>query len=175
MAPFLAFVRAVTSDTKGSFLMARISRAVASREKILGSNSFRLTPRDYFAVRTLSSERMVLNQHSFRLIPRDHFAAPRAFSSGHMKDEEIRSRLNTFQDLFVEARLCIEDCADAADTVYFDEEAKSAADAVDEALSFYEDLLEDLHESQRNDIRRSNGLKVEQLKGELKLAAEGGH
>jgi len=172
MAPYLAFVRAVTSEMKGYFLVTRISRAVASSEKVLGSKSFRLTPP---AVRTLSSERMVLNQHFFRLIPRDHFAATRAFSSGHMKDEEIRSRLNTFQDLFVEARLCIEDCTDAADTVYFDEEAKSAADAVDEALSFYQDLLEDLHESQRNDIRRSNGLKVEQLKGELKLAAEGGH
>jgi len=92
-----------------------------------------------------------------------------------MSEDDLRSRLNEFQDLFAEARLCIQDCGDAVETVYFDEEVADAKNAVQEAIAYYEDLLEDLHDSQRNSLRRSNGLKVEQLKGELSLIMNGGH
>ena len=87
----------------------------------------------------------------------------------------MRQRLQVFQDLFVEARLCIEDCEDSADSTYFDDDAEAAQTAVDEAVNNFEELLEELDDERRGSVRRGNGLKVEQLKGELQLVLDGGH
>mmetsp|Transcript_28541 Transcript_28541/g.51693 ORF Transcript_28541/g.51693 Transcript_28541/m.51693 type:complete len:128 (+) Transcript_28541:73-456(+) len=93
-----------------------------------------------------------------------------------MSDKDLNKRLDAFQDLFVEARLSIEDCTDAAETTYFDEEAKTAKEAVEEAVQSFEKLISDLEdEEQKNRVLRGNGLKVEQLKGELQMALNGGH
>jgi hypothetical protein len=95
-----------------------------------------------------------------------------------MPEQELNKRLGAFQDLFVEARLSIEDCADAADTTYFDEEAEAAKEAVDAAVAEFNGILKDLDEhdlDQKNRVLRGNGLKVEQLKGELQMAMNGGH
>lgn len=77
--------------------------------------------------------------------------------------------------MFVEARLSIEDCADSADTTYFDEEADCAKEAVEEAVQCFEALLGELDEDTKGRVVRQNGLKVEQLKGELELVLKGGH
>ena len=93
-----------------------------------------------------------------------------------MPDEELKKRLDVFQDLFVEARLSIEDCNDAAETTYFDEEADAAKEAVDEAVQEFQKLINDIEDAdQKNRVLRGNGLKVEQLKGELQMALNGGH
>ena len=93
-----------------------------------------------------------------------------------MPEDEIKQRLEEFQELFIEARYCIEDTVDAADSTYFDEEAQSAQEAVDKAVTAFELLIEDIQDvDQKNGILRSNGLKVEQLKGELQMALNGGH
>jgi hypothetical protein len=95
-----------------------------------------------------------------------------------MPEQELNKRLAVFQDLFVEARLSIEDCADAADTTYFDEDAEAAKEAVDLAVDEFNGILKDLDEhdlDQKNRVLRGNGLKVEQLKGELQMAMNGGH
>ena len=52
-----------------------------------------------------------------------------------MPDDELRRRLDVFQELFVEARMCIEDAVDSAESTYFDEEAESAKSAVEEAVT----------------------------------------
>ena len=49
-----------------------------------------------------------------------------------MSDDNLRRRLDDFQDLFVEARMCIEDAVESQETTYFDEEAEAAKEAVDE-------------------------------------------
>ena len=93
-----------------------------------------------------------------------------------MPEDEIKQRIEEFQELFVEARYCIEDANDAADSTYFDEEAQSAKEAVDKAVTAFDCLIEDIKDvDQKNGILRSNGLKVEQLKGELQMALNGGH
>merc|ERR1712216_764883 len=99
----------------------------------------------------------------------------RCLSSTAMGDEELRQRLDVFQDLFTEARMCIEDCQDAAETTYFDEEAETAREAVQAAIDNFEELLGDLDARQKQSVMQGNGLKVEQLKGELELALNGGH
>eukprot|EP00579_Thalassiosira_antarctica_P000814 CAMPEP_0201868366 /NCGR_PEP_ID=MMETSP0902-20130614/2281_1 /ASSEMBLY_ACC=CAM_ASM_000551 /TAXON_ID=420261 /ORGANISM="Thalassiosira antarctica, Strain CCMP982" /LENGTH=93 /DNA_ID=CAMNT_0048393701 /DNA_START=347 /DNA_END=628 /DNA_ORIENTATION=- len=93
-----------------------------------------------------------------------------------MPDSELNKRLDTFQDLFVEARLCIEDVVDSAETTYFDEDAEVATKAVNAAIDEFQAIIKDVEDvDQKNGILRGNGLKVEQLKGELKMAIEGGH
>merc|ERR1740139_1869418 len=93
-----------------------------------------------------------------------------------MDEKELRDRLEIWQDLFVEARMCIEDARDSADTTYFDEEAEVAKESVDEAIAVFDGLVADLHDiQQKNSVLRSNGLKAEQLKGELQMVLTGGH
>jgi hypothetical protein len=98
------------------------------------------------------------------------------FFSTTMPDDQLNKRLNTFQDLFVEARLCLEDVADAAETTYFDEDAETAKEAVAAAVDEFNSIINDIEDAdQKNRVLRSNGLKVEQLKGELEMAIKGGH
>jgi hypothetical protein len=97
-------------------------------------------------------------------------------SSSSLTETEIRKRLDEFQDLFVEARLCIEDVTESEGTKYFDEDAKAAQESVQEALDAFEQLVADIEDpNEKNRVLRGNGLKVEQLKGELDLALKGGH
>uniref|UniRef100_A0A7S2EME2 Uncharacterized protein n=1 Tax=Trieres chinensis TaxID=1514140 RepID=A0A7S2EME2_TRICV len=97
-----------------------------------------------------------------------------------VSEDELRRRLDAFQDLLAEARQCIEDCADSAETSDFDQEAVAARDAVEEACSVYADILEDLEGAEKTAkrypygvvkkselVRRLQGLKIDKLKGEL--------
>jgi hypothetical protein len=100
--------------------------------------------------------------------------AGRFFST--MPDDELNKRVQTFQDLFVEARMCLEDVADSAETTYFDEDAEAATEAVAAAVDEFNSIINDIEDvDQKNRVLRSNGLKVEQLKGELHMAIKGGH
>lgn len=93
-----------------------------------------------------------------------------------MAEDELNKRLDKFQDLFVEARDSIEDVVDSSGSTYFDDDAKVAEESVDVAVQEFQKLLEDLKDvDQKNRVLRSNGLKVEQLKGELEMALKGGH
>ncbi|GMI23333.1 hypothetical protein TeGR_g6156 [Tetraparma gracilis] len=101
--------------------------------------------------------------------------AARCFSS-KMDELALKKRLEEFQDLFVEARLCIEDVVDSQETTYFDEDAEAAQEAVDAAVGAFQAIVGDIEDKdQKNSVLRGNGLKVEQLKGELKMALDGGH
>ena len=72
--------------------------------------------------------------------------------------------------------MCIEDAVDSAESTYFDEEAESAKSAVEEAVTAFDKLIDEIDDAdQKNGVLRSNGLKVEQLKGELQMAMNGGH
>lgn len=89
---------------------------------------------------------------------------------------EIQKRLNEFQDLFVEARMCIDDLKDSVETVYYDEDAEEAKEATDAAIEYFEKLCSEITDlEEKNKVLRGNGLKVEQLKGELELTLNGGH
>ena len=86
--------------------------------------------------------------------------------------------------LFADARDEIESALESKGTTYFDEDAKLAKEATKECLDKYEELLrrcggggdeknaQSGDESERDKIRRSMGLKIEQLKAEAKLIDE---
>lgn len=97
-------------------------------------------------------------------------------SSDSLCPKQIQVRLNEFQELFVEARMCIDDVKDSVGTVYYEDDADDARDAVDAAIQHFEALVAEITDiDEKNKVLRSNGLKVEQLKGELELTLNGGH
>lgn len=77
-----------------------------------------------------------------------------------MKIDEINIK-------FAEAREEIEAAMDSKETVYFNEEAECAKNAVKEVLDLLHKLLEKLTDEEKAAIMRSMGLKMEQLKAEL--------
>lgn len=75
--------------------------------------------------------------------------------------------VDTINLKFAEAREEIEMALESKDTVYFNEEAECARDAVNEVLGLFEKLLAKLPEKEKGALQRSMGLKIEQLKAEV--------
>jgi len=106
---------------------------------------------------------------SFSSVQSTHFAIrhnPRSFSSGSGELDHTKE-VDTINLKFAEAREEIEMALESKDTVYFNEEAECARDAVNEVLGMFEGLLAKLPEKERGALQRSMGLKIEQLKAEL--------
>lgn len=93
-------------------------------------------------------------------------AQRRAFSTDYGKDVDEVNRK------FAEAREEIEAAMDSKETVYFNEEAACARDAAGEALGAFDALLARVPPADADALRRSMGLKMEQLKAELKQLEE---
>lgn len=93
---------------------------------------------------------------------------PRQYSSS-VDTSKVVDEINL---KFAEARDEIETALESKETVYFNEEAECARDAVKEVLDMYEGLLAKLSEKERGVIQRSMGLKIEQLKAELQQLNE---
>ncbi|KAI4366923.1 hypothetical protein MLD38_022724 [Melastoma candidum] len=81
---------------------------------------------------------------------------------------EVEREIDMINVKFGEAREEIETAMDSKETVYFNEEAECAREAVREVLERFEGVLGKLKEGEREALRRSMGLKMEQLKAELK-------
>eukprot|EP00903_Cladosiphon_okamuranus_P011956 g11229.t1 len=84
-----------------------------------------------------------------------------------LTDEELRRKMEEFNDMFVTAREELEYAEESKDTTYFDEDAAGAKEAVEGAVALFEEILDSVEEDKRTDIMRSSGLRVEQLKAEL--------
>jgi len=102
-----------------------------------------------------------------------HFCCILLFYKHAPKNEKV---------LLQEARQCIEDCADSAESDDFDEEAVTAMEAVEEACSSFGEIIDDLEGAEklsdpypfgvvkRSDfVRLSQGMKVQKLKEELAM------
>ncbi|OLQ14488.1 hypothetical protein AK812_SmicGene1426 [Symbiodinium microadriaticum] len=88
-------------------------------------------------------------------------------------DDVLQKRLQSFQDLFAEARLCLDDARESEGTTYFKDDIKEAEEAVDNATKAYEDLLSELDEGRKREFEDANSLKVKSLKEEYaQLLAE---
>jgi hypothetical protein len=91
-------------------------------------------------------------------------------------DPNLRKRMDHLAHLFVEARDEIEMADESKGTTYFNAEAEEAITAVEAALAEYNSILTSLKDPERGEFQRGNGLKMEQLKGEVdSLLAEDDH
>ncbi|CAA6666229.1 unnamed protein product [Spirodela intermedia] len=91
----------------------------------------------------------------------------RGFSAGASVEEDYSQEVDEINLKFAEAREEIDAALESKDTVYFNEEADCAREAVKEVLDLFDGLLAKLPEKNRGVLRRSMGLKMEQLKAEL--------
>mmetsp|Transcript_7211 Transcript_7211/g.14441 ORF Transcript_7211/g.14441 Transcript_7211/m.14441 type:complete len:158 (+) Transcript_7211:103-576(+) len=113
-------------------------------------------------VQLLQRQNVCLTQNA---IMANRVTVARAFSD--LSNPEIRSKALDFQDNFVEARMCLEDTQDSFGTVYFEDDLEEAQEAVKVAVESFEDVIALMDENAAGAFRRENGMKVEQLKGEL--------
>ncbi|XP_062097951.1 embryogenesis-like protein [Humulus lupulus] len=91
----------------------------------------------------------------------------RKYSGGSGGELDQNKEVDTINLKFAEAREEIEMAMESKETVYFNEEAECARAAVKEVLDLFEGLLAKVSESEKAALRRSMGLKIEQLKAEL--------
>ncbi|KAJ0025439.1 hypothetical protein Pint_07864 [Pistacia integerrima] len=103
---------------------------------------------------------------------KSHFARPKGSPRSYYSTEsgaelDYNKEVDMINLKFAEAREEIEMAMDSKETVYFNEEAECARDAVKEVLDRFEGLLGKLKESEKEALQRSMGLKIEQLKAEL--------
>eukprot|EP00892_Ulva_mutabilis_P008101 jgi/Ulvmu1/5663/UM024_0010.1 len=120
----------------------------------------------------LACEQEVLNQgpvcgvgfQQTRSISRISFHSAVASASQLDKDKEV----DEINRLFGEAREELEGAREDQGTRYFNESATMAKEAVDETLCKWSALLEQVPEAEKQSLNRSMGLKMEQLKAEVK-------
>jgi hypothetical protein len=99
-----------------------------------------------------------------------------------ISDDEMKRRLDTFQDLYVVARDCMEDLVQAQGNDETDDEDDDendeffqrvafVQDSVEAAVKEFNNLLNDLNDNdeQKNRIMRGHGFKVKQLELELAM------
>ncbi|KAJ6793267.1 Uncharacterized protein M6B38_111865 [Iris pallida] len=89
----------------------------------------------------------------------------RSFSGGG--GEDPAREIDEINLKFAEAREEIESALESKETVYFDEEAECARDAVRAVLDRFDGLLARLPDKDKAALQRSMGLKIQQLKAEL--------
>ncbi|MED6193292.1 hypothetical protein PIB30_017873 [Stylosanthes scabra] len=109
---------------------------------------------------------------SFRTIASMVSQNPRSYSSGSCSDLDHNKEVDAINLKFAEAREEIEMALESKETVYFDEEAECARAAVKEVIGMFDGLLARLSEKEKGALQRSMGLKIEQLKAELKQLDE---
>lgn len=141
-------------------MLRQIARALISKTLIPN-----LLPKPLNFPADLSIPRQNAIRSSTSTITRFSFSTDSAKFDQNKEIDEINLK-------FAEAREEIESAMDSKETVYFNEEAECAREAVGVVLSKFDALLEKLDEKERMGVRRSMGLKIEQLKAELKQLEE---
>jgi len=88
--------------------------------------------------------------------------------------DATRKQVDSINDKFAEARDEIGMAMEVAGTTYFNEEAEEARKVAQDVLDRFDALQASLPDKERGELSRSMGLKMEQLKAELKLLRDAG-
>ncbi|KAI3939720.1 hypothetical protein MKW92_013583 [Papaver armeniacum] len=102
----------------------------------------------------------------FSSIPRTHFRNNERKFSGEPSFDQNKE-IDEINLKFADAREEIELALESKETVYFNEEAETARDAVQVVLDKFDALMAKLDDKEKGALQRSMGLKMEQLKAEL--------
>ncbi|KAL5776541.1 hypothetical protein ACOSP7_009467 [Xanthoceras sorbifolium] len=129
------------------------------------TNSLSPLPTRQLASNSVPFTKLSSTQHQKVLFSTESGTGSGAVSDYNKEVDEINLK-------FAEAREEIEMAMDAKETVYFNEESDCARAAVKEVLDMFEELLGKLKDSQKEALQRSMGLKIEQLKAELRQLDE---
>jgi hypothetical protein len=88
--------------------------------------------------------------------------------------DATRKKIDSINDKFAEAREEIGMAMEVAGTTYFNEEAEEARKVAQDVLDRFDALQASLPDKERGELSRSMGLKMEQLKAELKMLRDAG-
>mmetsp|Transcript_2843 Transcript_2843/g.11204 ORF Transcript_2843/g.11204 Transcript_2843/m.11204 type:complete len:189 (-) Transcript_2843:146-712(-) len=105
--------------------------------------------------------------NAFHKIHGRGFASSAAARAG-LSPAETKKRMDEINDNFAEAREEIEAAMEAVGTTYFNEEAEYAKEVTEKTLGMYYELCEEMDPEERAATQRAMGMKMEQLKAELK-------
>ncbi|KAK3230234.1 hypothetical protein Dsin_002115 [Dipteronia sinensis] len=160
-----------------------LKRSQISLLKSLSRHHFQSSPKPIYSFPTslpahqLAPNSFPITKLSFQLGQASYFQQQKTlFSTGSRTESGALSDYNKEVDMinlkFAEAREEIEMAMESKETVYFNEEAECARAAVKEVLDLFGELLRKLKESEKEALQRSMGLKIEQLKAELRQLEE---
>jgi len=138
-------------------------RALAAAAAVATSSSVPLATRIIIAPAAAAATTTTL--------AREGATARRAFSSSASSHSaSTKSRVDALNDMFVEAREEIESAQESVGSTYFNDDYDIAKACVDDVVRAWEELLASMSdENDKAAMRRSMGLKIEQLKGEFAL------
>jgi len=98
------------------------------------------------------------------------YSQHRAFHSSQrtlaLSQEEVKKGIDSLTDQFMEARELLEDARESLGTTYFSEDMQDAQTAVKDTLAEYAQLLSQLSDKQKEEVVRTIGLKMEELKAQ---------
>ncbi|GFO38741.1 hypothetical protein PoB_006524600 [Plakobranchus ocellatus] len=88
---------------------------------------------------------------------------------------DLKRAMDDLTEQFMEARELIDDARESMETVYFSEDMAEAQEAVKATLDQYRKLLEQLSEDQRQEVLRTIGLRMEELKAQEQAITDSLH
>lgn len=77
--------------------------------------------------------------------------------------------MEDISEKFKEAMELMEDARGSVGTVYFSDDMSDAENAIEEVLSDYENLMQQMNEEQKKSVVRTIGLKIEELKAQIQM------
>ncbi|XP_069123477.1 uncharacterized protein [Argopecten irradians] len=106
-----------------------------------------------------------------RTVPSSHhvYGRPICLTSIHyssVRDEDVKKMMDVLTDKFTDARELMQDARDSQGTVYFSDDMAEAQEAVNDTLEEYSSLLSKLDDTQKQNVVRTIGLRMEELKAQ---------
>lgn len=93
-------------------------------------------------------------------------------SASGITEKELKKEMDDLTDQFMETRELLADAMEAKGTVYFNDDLEEAKESVQETLGRYQNLLHKLNEEQERNVRRTIGLKMEELRAQEAMIIE---
>mmetsp|Transcript_22686 Transcript_22686/g.27411 ORF Transcript_22686/g.27411 Transcript_22686/m.27411 type:complete len:171 (-) Transcript_22686:146-658(-) len=117
--------------------------------------------------RVPTSQPWVLNGHQSTIGVQQLAASTKPQCRNFATTQDVQDKVDLINEKFAEARDEIELATEDAETVYFNESCEDARAITKECLDMWDGLLKEVDDDTRASLRRSMGLKIEQLKAEL--------
>jgi len=138
------------------------------------SNEMNLNPTSFFgnAKKETVKGFNTLISHSQRMMVTRTFHSSNRNLSSALSPDEVKKGMQSLTDQFMEARELLEDARESIGTTYFSEDMLEAQAAVKDTLAEYKELLSKLSDKQREDVVRTIGLRMEELKAQEQALEE---
>ncbi|XP_005096601.1 uncharacterized protein LOC101854564 [Aplysia californica] len=98
-----------------------------------------------------------------------------SLNSSSLSPNDLKKAMQSLTDQFMEARELLDDARESMGTVYFSDDMSDAQAAVSDTLVEYKQLLSQLSADQRQEVLKTIGLRMEELKAQEQAIKEALH